>query len=132
VYRAGFTNVHLCRSATTQLPFRDGTFAGVTASFALHELPPPEREAALDELARVAAPGAIAAVLDYGRPSGVVRPLLLASFLRVFEHERVRREFLDYDVVAALRRRGFGDLGVHHGRLAWRIVVGRKQRAPTA
>jgi ubiquinone/menaquinone biosynthesis C-methylase UbiE len=123
----GIPNLSIVRGDPLALPFPDGSFHGVTMSFALHELELEDRERALDELGRVAAPGAIAVLVDYGRPAGKLRRALLSAFLSVFEGPRVEREFLGYDLAAALERRGFGDVGTRHGRLAWRMVVARKR-----
>ncbi|HEY3352134.1 MAG TPA: methyltransferase domain-containing protein, partial [Polyangia bacterium] len=102
----GIPNLTVVRGDPLRLPFVADCFGGVTMSFALHELMPDHRERALDELARVAAPGAIAVLIDYDRPTGSLARLLLSGFLAIFERRQVEREFLDFDLAAALERRG--------------------------
>jgi ubiquinone/menaquinone biosynthesis C-methylase UbiE len=128
----GIPNLTVVHGDPLALPFRTGAFGGVTMSYALHELAPDDRERALDELARVAAPGAIAAVVDYDRPAGGLGRLLLGGFLRLFERRPGARAFLDYDLAGALVARGFADVGTRHGRLAWRMVVARKGTSAAA
>jgi ubiquinone/menaquinone biosynthesis C-methylase UbiE len=58
------------------LPFGDGSFQRVVSSLVLHHLTTPVKEAALQEVKRVLAPGGTLHVLDFGPPRGFLQRTL--------------------------------------------------------
>ena len=53
------------RGEAGRLPFADGSVAAAVAVNVFHHVPPPEREAAAREMARVIRPGGLAAILEH-------------------------------------------------------------------
>ena len=101
--REGAGNVVLVRAEATALPFADDSFDAVCCFAALHLFADPF--GALDEIARVLAPGGRIALMTSVRRQITVPPLKPVveriSGLRVFERE---------EVVAGLQERGFTDI----------------------
>jgi len=66
VTASGIANVYLARGLAEALPFADGAFDGFAISGTLESVADPA--AVLAEVARVSAPGAVAASLEWDRP----------------------------------------------------------------
>ncbi len=81
--RAGVSNrVHLTVAPAENLPFRDGTFAAVTAAFGLRNVS--DRGRALTEMHRVLTPEGRAVILEFTTPPGrLFRAVYLWYFHRV-------------------------------------------------
>jgi len=98
---------HWVRMDACRLAFRNGTFALVTCTMALHEMAEEERGQVLRELQRVASNRVL--IADYRvPPSGWSRPLF--HLLRVFEYLE-SDDFESYrtdDLPARLEKAGFG------------------------
>jgi demethylmenaquinone methyltransferase / 2-methoxy-6-polyprenyl-1,4-benzoquinol methylase len=74
VARAGLGGrIELCEGRAEELPFADGNFDALTFTYLLRYVDDPS--ATLRELARVLRPGGALAMLEFGVPRGVWRPL---------------------------------------------------------
>jgi demethylmenaquinone methyltransferase/2-methoxy-6-polyprenyl-1,4-benzoquinol methylase len=74
VARGGLSDrVELCEARAEELPFADGEFDAVTFTYLLRYVD--DVAATLRELARVVRPGGTVAMLEFGLPRGVWRPL---------------------------------------------------------
>src|SRR5919201_2220227 len=74
VARGGLSDrVELCEARAEELPFADGEFDAVTFTYLLRYVD--DVAATLRELARVVRPGGTVAMLEFGLPEGVWRPL---------------------------------------------------------
>ena len=139
--------VRLVEAPAQELPFEDGSFDGLTGAYLLRYLD--DLPAGLAELARVLRPGATAALLDFGVPTGplfrAAWNLYVAAGLPVLGraispgwHEVGRflggsiREF-DAQwplprLLAAFREAGFEDVAARRLSLGGCLVIwGRKQ-----
>ncbi len=70
---AATRQVRLVEGSAEELPFEDGQFDGLTFTYLLRYVDDPA--ATLRELARVVRPGGTVAMLEFGLPRGVWRPL---------------------------------------------------------
>jgi ubiquinone/menaquinone biosynthesis methyltransferase len=127
------------------LPCRDATFALVTASYGLRNVP--DLDAAIGEVARVLVPGGRFVSLDFNRPEQpVVRAIYLAYLGLVggalgwllhgdpdtyrYIPASIRRYPGAYGVADRLRRQGFS--GVEVVPLLWGLMTIHVARAPAS
>lgn len=66
-------SVELVQASAEDLPFEDGSFDHLTVTYLLRYVT--DRQATMEELARVVRPGGVVASLEFGVPGGVARPL---------------------------------------------------------
>ena len=79
--RSGSRNPTFIRGDAQELPFPDGLFEAVTMSYGLRNLS--NWEAGLEEMQRVARPGARIVVLDFGKPANPLWRNIYFSHLRL-------------------------------------------------
>jgi|SRR5262245_37376575 len=72
--------------SATSLPFANGSFDVVFCTLVLHHLPASRREVAVREMRRVLRPGGRLVLVDWQRPSSVVKALLSPMFLTYLLH----------------------------------------------
>lgn len=77
--------VHFEAGDAARLRFGADSFDVVTISFALHDMPAAIRERALEEMLRVARPGATILIVDYGLPGNSIGRWLVYRLIRLYE-----------------------------------------------
>ena len=122
--RAGLP-AHLVQGDVTRLPFQEGAFQGIATTFAFSAVP--DGRTAMQEMARVLAPGGILALVDAGiprdgNPGGVFLAHLWERFGDFLRDEAALMEEAGLQVI---QRREFGVFNHIH------LAVGRKP-SPTS
>ncbi len=109
------------------LPFRDRCFATVLCRDLLHHLELPERQRAVDEMARVLTPGGVAAILE---PNAARSPLMMAFSLAI-PTERMALGF-SAPPLRDLAERSFDDVQVTHlaPSMLYRLLLHHRFGAP--
>jgi demethylmenaquinone methyltransferase/2-methoxy-6-polyprenyl-1,4-benzoquinol methylase len=116
-------NISFMEGTAQNLPFPNSYFDAVTISFALHEMPKDERDAALKEAFRTLKTDGKIVILDVRQVTNWSKyPLSL--YLRFFEPRSVF-EFIKEDLEEALRETGFSSTQEKHIS-ASRLVTGTK------
>ena len=130
--------VTLVEGKAEELPFADGEFAALTVTYLLRYVDDPQY--AVRELARVVRQGGTIAMLEFGLPPGVWRPLWelwvrvgLPAAGRVISpgwHEvgrflgpSIRRFWGEHDPAELFRRAGIDDVRTRHLSLGGGVVV---------
>lgn len=103
--KIGAANVTLIEADATALPFPDASFDVVSTSFALHEMPPEVRARAVQELVRVARPGARVVVVDYALPHRPAWAAIVTRAVALYERDSYP-EFVRSDLLALLTSSG--------------------------
>src|SRR5439155_3066757 len=80
--RHGPRNPHFIRADAQQLPLADNSFDIVTVGYGLRNLA--NWETGLDEMLRVAKPGARLVVLDFGKPDNALWRAAYFGYLKLF------------------------------------------------
>jgi ubiquinone/menaquinone biosynthesis C-methylase UbiE len=107
------------------LPYADGTFDVVTSVFLFHELPRNARRNVIAEAWRVLKPGGLLVIEDSAQPSespGLA--FVLGGFSAEF-HEPFYQDYLEDDLSALVRERGF-TVDAVEPHLVAKVVVARK------
>jgi demethylmenaquinone methyltransferase/2-methoxy-6-polyprenyl-1,4-benzoquinol methylase len=87
------------------LPFQDDSFDVSCISFALHDMPVPIREKAVEEMARVTKPTGSIVILDYASPENRIAKFLAYHLMKAHE-TKYYPEFVKSDLEALLRKSG--------------------------
>ena len=124
--KKGADLVHFEAGDATRLRFASNTFDVVSVSFALHDMPEGIRQAALKEMVRVARPGGMILIVDYGLPANRMGRLLVHRLVSLYEGPYYE-EFVQTDLPKVLARTGAAVVAM---KAAWlgavRIWRGRK------
>ncbi|GMR05153.1 MAG: hypothetical protein BMS9Abin23_1095 [Thermodesulfobacteriota bacterium] len=98
-------SIERVRGDSVSLPFHDGTFDRVFASFGLHEIPVPMAAATIKESQRVLKKGGRLVILDFHRASGMAG--FLQNLLFLFVEGKEARAWTSTDIQGLLRKTGF-------------------------
>jgi ubiquinone/menaquinone biosynthesis C-methylase UbiE len=99
---------HYVEGLAEKMPFREGEFALVHTSAALHEMEPEQLQEILKEVYRILRPGGIFALVDFHQPTNPLFWPSLALFLQLFE-THTAWQFIDTNLIQSLQAIGFRD-----------------------
>lgn len=102
-------NIQFETGDARKLPFEDGSFAVVTCSLALHEIPEASRKKVIREMVRVLKEKGEIVILEWRRPKNRALRFIFDAFMKISEPEFVLK-FLDEPLEKPFQDKGIGEV----------------------